>query len=476
MLIQEKPHVHFIGICGKAMGGIAAALMRQGWKITGSDEAHYSPMKEFLEAASVPVSTPYSVKNIPPDTTLVVVGKRVSEDNVELRHIIKKGLPFQSFPEFLHGQFLQHSRNAVVAGGVGKTTTSAMLTWILESAGRQPDYLIGGLAKNLDQPARFAGEKFTVLEGDEYASCFHDSRPKFLHYRPEVAVVTNIIEDHPDLYPQLSDLVAVFARLTALLPAHGCLILSADDPNATPLAATASCEVITVGTEKSATQRITGIDLDSHRSSFRFLNTHFTLPLCGLMNIRNAAIAAAAAAHWNVTPAESAAALRTFRGVANRQEEKKIGSCSVIHDKASHPFSLVGLLQALRQRHPDRRVVSIIQPRATGGKGWVYQKDLPEALAGFDKVIIAAAYEHKPQRQQAWENTPFCTDSLANDLAAQGTDVTVVTPLTEESLLQELLPGDVILISMSEQAAAQKALVERTLLTLKRRGLATVSI
>ncbi len=458
------------------MGGIAAALAREGWKITGSDEAHYPPMREFLETASVPVSTPYSVKNIPADTALVIVGKRVSEDNPELQHSIGKSIPFQSFPEFLHGQFLQNSRNAVVAGGVGKTTTTAMLTWILEATGRLPDYLIGGLAKNLEMPARFAGTQFTVLEGDEYASCFHDSRPKFLHYSPEIALITNIIEDHPDLYPTVEDLVAVFASLTALLPVHGCLILSEDDPHSATLAATAASRVITVGTGKSATHRITGIEFDPQRSSFRFMETNFTLPLCGLMNIRNAAMAAAAAAHWGLTPLECAAALLTFRGVSNRQEEKKIGSCSVIYDKASHPVSLAGLVHALRQRHPGRRVVSIIQPRATGGKDWVYQQDLPKALAGFDKVIIVAAYEHKSQRKQTWENSPFCTDSLANDLAAYGTDVTVLKPLTEESLVLELLPGDVILVSMSEQAAAQKAFVENALLTMKKRGCSPISI
>ena len=467
---NQKAHIHFIGICGKAMGGIAAALAESGWSITGSDEAHYSPMKEFLAQACVDVRTPYSARNIPDETTIVVVGKRVSENNPELMEVIRKRIPIQSFPEFLREKFLSRSRNAVVAGGVGKTTTSAMLTWILECNSRRPDYLIGGPAKNLAMPARFSGEAFAVLEGDEYASCFHDPRPKFLHYNPEIAIITNIIEDHPDIYPNFENLLAVFASLVETLPSIGSLILSADDPSTAALAAMAPCQVVTVGLGNAAMARIADIELEPHRSSFCFMGTPISLSLCGHMNIRNAAMAIAAAAHWGVNPRDSARALHTFRGVNNRQEERAIGSCKVIYDKASHPFALSGLVQAMRQRHPGKRMVSIIQPRATGGKDWVYQRDLPEVLSSFDKVIIIDAYEHKPQQTPSWEKTPFCINSLANDLTAYETDITLVKHLSNlhETIIREILPDDVILISMSEQSAGQKAIIEEALLPRKR--------
>ena len=197
---DDGPKLHFLGICGKGMGAIAAALAVEGWRVTGSDEATYSPMNHFLEEAGIPVRSPYDGGNIPANADLVIVGKRLRSDNPELAEAMRRGLPYCSFPALLRDAFLTKSRNAVVAGGVGKTTTTAMLAWILEAARMAPDFLIGGLARNLHAPARLAGADLAVLEGDEYASCFDDAAPKFLKYRPEVAIITNVLEDHPDLY------------------------------------------------------------------------------------------------------------------------------------------------------------------------------------------------------------------------------------------------------------------------------------
>ena len=232
----EKKRLHFVGICGKAMGGIAAALATEGWRVTGSDEKCYQPMMGFLSSRGIRVSTPYSAGNVPTDADLVVVGKRVATENPELLHVVGHGPAYCSFPQFLHHQFLRHSRNAVVTGGVGKTTTTSMLAWILEDAGQRPDYLIGGLARNFPAPARFSGGRFAVLEGDEYASCFDDPRPKFLHYQPEVGVITNIVEDHPDIYRNLGEVCQAFSDFIALLPPHGALILADDDEAGVKLA------------------------------------------------------------------------------------------------------------------------------------------------------------------------------------------------------------------------------------------------
>ena len=311
--MPPKRKVHFIGICGKAMGPIAVALVRRGWEVTGSDEAYYSPIKEFLEDADVVVAAPYAAENVPAEVEMVVVGKRVAEANVELRYVIDAGIPFQSFPEFLKAEFLRHSRNAVVAGGVGKTTTTAMLTWILEANDWKPDYLVGGMAENLGFPARFAQGKFAVLEGDEYASCFNDPRSKFLHYAPETAIITNIIEDHPDLYPDLASVIEVFAELAKILPSHGCLILPDDDERNTQLVAAGTpAQVCTVGFSERATHEITVIELGPDSSTFRFMGADFVLPICGLMNIRNAAMAVVAASHWELSPEDAAQAAARF--------------------------------------------------------------------------------------------------------------------------------------------------------------------
>lgn len=460
--------LHFIGICGKAMGGIAAALAREGWRITGSDENVYEPMSGHLQECGVRIISPYDPSNVPDDADMVIVGKRIAAGNSELLHVIRRGIPHRSFPQFLHDHFLKRSRNAVVAGGVGKTTTTAMLAWILEHAGLNPDYLCGGLAKNLKWPARFSGSAFSVLEGDEYASCFDDRNPKFLHYRPEVVAITNIVEDHPDMYESFDDLCDAFAALVEMIPARGRLILPDDDGAAARVANAAKCDVVTVGFGSGAGRSITDVQASRDGTRFSFMGENFQLSQCGLMNVRNAAMAAQAAENFGVTPSQSAAALRSFRGVTGRQEESLQGNCTLVRDKASHPRALGELLRAMRQRFPGRRLISIVRPRATGGGRWIYQRDLPDAIAGFDRVIVCGAYEHNPQGTTPWADLPFCNELFITELARRSVPVSFVSGVHEmsDAIRREICDGDVAVVTVPEQsldliAAVERALVDR---------------
>ena len=464
LLEKKRPRTHFIGVCGKAMGPIAAALKRDGWDVSGSDENCYEPMNGYLQKSGIGISSPYDVSNLPDDAELFVVGKRVVTENVELQNVIQNGRPFLSFPAFLQQRFLKHSRNAVIAGGAGKTTTTSMLAWILEHQGYQPDYLIGGMAKNFEVPARLAGATFTVMEGDEYASCFDDSRPKFLHYNPEVALITNVLEDHPDLYKGMDALEKVFAELVKTLPAHGLLILPDDDDAALRLANSAPCEVAITGFSEQATFRVTDLQLPPDRSLFRLANVSFELPFCGRMNVRNAAMAALAAAHFGVSYEQSAESLALFKGVGNRQETKQTSRCILVTDKASHPKALQELFQSLRQRFPDRRLISVIQPRATGGRKWVYQQFLPDALTHVDKVLLTGSYEHNPQPKQVWEGGAFSLELLHSDLAARNVAVNVVSQEQLPCAIhEEVQQGDVVIVSLPEQSLALLAAIEKEL-------------
>lgn len=461
----NRQHAHFIGICGKAMGGIAAAVASEGWRVTGSDEQCYGPMKNYLQGCGLPIRTPFQARNVPADADLAIVGKRVAANNPELLEVTRRGIPHRSFPQFLREQFLLRSRNAVVTGGVGKTTTTAMLTWILEHNGLRPDYLIGGVARNLSAPARLSGSEFTVLEGDEYSSCFDDRNPKFLHYCAEVGVITNIIEDHPDIYRSFDDLCDAFAAFIETLPASGCLIIPDDDAAATKLTLHATCQVITIGSSRAATRRISDVQLLADRSCFRLQNQDFEIALCGQMNIRNAAMAALAAAHFGVGLARSAAALQLFQGVRKRQEEKPIGNCTLVHDKASHPHALEELARALRQRFPGRRLVSIIQPRATGGKEWIYQRNLPKALSHFDEVVLTSAHEHNPSPTRVWANDPFCLDRLASGLKDRSVNVVIarLLPEIEAAIHAHIRSEDVVVLTVLEQSESLAQAVEKSL-------------
>ena len=470
----EKKRLHFVGVCGKAMGGIAAAMAAEEWGVTGSDEKCYQPMMDFLSSRGISVRTPYAAENVPRDADLVVVGKRVAVENPELVEVLRHGPPHYSFPQFLNQHFLRHSRNAVVTGGVGKTTTTSMLALILEDAGHRPDYLIGGLARNFTLPARFSGSRFTVLEGDEYASCFDDPSPKFLHYQPEVGIITNIVEDHPDIYSNFGEVCRAFSDFIALLPPHGRLILPDDDEDAAKLAQRAACRTITTGFTLAAAEPITNLELRDCGSGFELLGTQFEISLCGRMNVQNAAMATLAAAAFGVTPERSAQALRGFLGVHNRQEEQAVGTCTLVRDKATHPRALQSLVDALRQRFPGRRLVSLIQPRATGGRDWVYQKELPHALAQFDKVILTSAYEHNPLQPQRWKDDPFCLQQLRDSLRSRRDDVTLAVGIHEikSVIATQIQDGDVIALTILEQSREMKAAVEQALME---RDLSTAS-
>ena len=365
----------------------------------------------------------------------------------------------------LRSIFLNRSRNAVVAGGIGKTTTTAMLAWILEHAGRGPDYLIGGLARDLELPARFMGADFAVLEGDEYASCFDDLQPKFMHYKPEIVVITNIVEDHPDLYSDFGEVEKAFEQLVRLLPSSGCLVIPDDDEAATRTASACGCPVLRVGFSRQADFRITDVHLLAGESRFRLAEANFVLPLCGIMNIRNAAMAAVAAAHFGIPHQQSTDAIARFSGIHNRQQRHTIGQYTVVTDRAAHPIALRALFEATRQEYPGRRIVSIIQPRGTGGKNWIYQRDLPAALASTDRVVVLGAYEHNPEPGHSWKGGRFSTDALVSDLARRGVPATAITKCSElsDALSDGLSPDDVVVLNLPEQAIGILATVKQAL-------------
>lgn len=456
--------VHFIGIAGRAMGGIAVALAQAGHRVSGSDEGVYEPMRSRLANAGIRPTT-FAPEHVPPDADVVVAGRRVTASNPELKSARDMGLACLSFPAFLHAHCLSHSRNGVVAGGVGKTTTTALLAWMLERAGRRPDYLIGGVARNFEQSCRLAGSRLAVLEGDEYASGPDDESPKFMHYRPEVVVVTNLVSDHPDLYPTPDRLYQAFAAFVRLIPAGGCLICQADDPTSRRLAEEAGCAVVTVGTTGRSDVCIGDLQLRERGTSFTLDGVRFHMPLHGPMNVRNAAMAALAAARLGVSLADASRALACFEGLEDHQEVFEAGGRIVVRDKASHPESLRELCVALRQRFPGRRLVSVMQPRATGGRRWIYQRELPASLAAFDKVILTTPYEHKPPSNAAWERDPFCLDTLSRDLEALRVKVEHASamPALPRLVVDLSEPGDVVLLSLREQFSREAAAVIRAL-------------
>ena len=228
--------VHFTGVCGTAMGSLAAALRDRGVEVTGSDDNVYPPMSTFLEGKGITISKGFRPDNIPADADFVVIGNAMTRGNPEVEAILNRKLLYYSLPEALKIFFLRGRHNLVVTGTHGKTTTTSLLAWIFESAGLEPSWLIGGIPNNLGQGCRLGDSKYFILEGDEYDTAFFDKRSKFVHYLPELLIVNNIEFDHADIFRDLEDVMTSFRRLVQIVPSEGMVLLNGDDPNCRELA------------------------------------------------------------------------------------------------------------------------------------------------------------------------------------------------------------------------------------------------
>src|ERR1700716_1253066 len=323
MRVTEAPKkFHFLGICGTAMGSVAAALRERGFKVSGSDESGYPPMSIFLEPHGIKLHQGYAKENIPADADVVVIGNAMKRGNPEVEAVLNRKLFYLSLPEVLKNYFLRGKHNLVVPGTHGKTTTTSLLTWIMEKAGRTPGYLIGGIPKNPGPGARLNDSNYFVIEGDEYDSAFFDKRSKFVHYLPELVIVNNIEFDHADIFNNLDEIKLSFRRLLNIVPQNGMVLVNGDDHNCVEVAKDCLAQMIEIGFSKNCAQRIREVSYTDTGSVFRLGEPVFELPLAGEFNVRNAAMAAAAARFYRVADAKIQNALKNFAGIARRQEER----------------------------------------------------------------------------------------------------------------------------------------------------------
>ncbi|TMP92667.1 MAG: UDP-N-acetylmuramate:L-alanyl-gamma-D-glutamyl-meso-diaminopimelate ligase [Verrucomicrobia bacterium] len=376
------------------MGSVAAALRERAFKVTGSDENVYPPMSLFLEKKGVALKEGYRAENIPADADVVVIGNAMKRGNPEVEAVLSRKLLYLSLPEVLKNYFLRGRHNLVVTGTHGKTTTTALLTWIMEKAGRKPGYLIGGLPTNLGQGARLNDSEYFVIEGDEYDTAFFDKRSKFIHYLPELLIVNNIEFDHADIFKDLEEIKLSFERLLNIVPQNGMVLLNGDDANCVEVAKDCLAQMIEVGFSKNCAQRIRDLAYSSEGSSFKLGEETFEIPLIGEFNVRNAAMAATAARFYNVPKAKIDSAFKSFSGIARRQEVRgEERGVKVIDDFGHHPTAIAHTLQALRHRYPGHRLWAVFEPRSNTTRRAVFQQQLPDALKLADGVFIAQITE-----------------------------------------------------------------------------------
>ncbi len=385
------------------MASVAAAMQERGFKVTGSDENVYPPMSSFLQEKGIALRQGYRAENIPGDADVVVIGNVMKRGNAEVETVLNRKLFYLSLPEVLKNYFLRGRHNLVVTGTHGKTTTTALLAWIMEKAGRNPGYLIGGLPKNFGQGARLNDSKYFVIEGDEYDTAFFDKRSKFVHYLPELVIVNNIEFDHADIFKNLDEIKLSFRRLLNIVPQNGMVLLNGDDPNCVEVAKDCLAQMIEIGFSKNCAQRIRDVAYSSDGSRFKLGEQTFEIPLVGEFNVRNAAMAAMAARFYDVPEKKIESAFKSFAGIARRQELRGEGrGVKVVDDFGHHPTAVAHTLQALRHQYRGHRLWAIFEPRSNTTRRAVFQQQLPDALKLADGVFISqvARLEQIPEDER----------------------------------------------------------------------------
>jgi len=437
--------VHFTGICGTAMGSLAAALRDCGVEVTGSDENVYPPMSTFLEAKGIQIARGYREENLPAEADFVVIGNAMRRGNPEVEAVLNRKLLYYSLPEALKNFFLRGRHNLVVTGTHGKTTTTSLLAWIFESAGLAPSWLIGGIPGNLGQGCRLGDSKYFIIEGDEYDTAFFDKRSKFVHYLPELLIVNNVEFDHADIFRDLEDVMTSFRRLLQIVPGEGMVLLNGDDPNCRALAENCPAPLLEVGFSPNAGNHISDVILGPDSSAFTLFGERFEIPMIGEFNVRNAAMALSAAHFYNVPFDEIRKALRSFTGIRRRQEVRgEAGGVTVVDDFGHHPTAIAQTLQGLRVKYPSGKLWAVFEPRSNTTRRAVFQDVLPRAFDGADGVVLAkvARMDQLPEKER------LNPERVVEDLRRAGKEAFYEPDVT--SIVERLgglaRPGDVVVV------------------------------
>jgi UDP-N-acetylmuramate: L-alanyl-gamma-D-glutamyl-meso-diaminopimelate ligase len=437
-------HIHILGICGTFMGGLAVLARQAGHKVTGCDANVYPPMSTQLEEQGIALIEGYGAEQTALQPDLYVIGNVVSRGNPLMEEILNRGLPYTSGPQWIGEHILRERWVLAVAGTHGKTTTSSMLAWILEDAGYDPGFLIGGVPMNFGISARLAGKggasSFFVIEADEYDTAFFDKRSKFVHYHARTAVLNNLEYDHADIFPDLAAIETQFHHLVRTVPGVGRLVVNAREPALQRVLARGCwSERELFGTSDGA-----GWSLATHDDgSFDVALDGAALGtvrwnLSGEHNRLNALAAIAAARHVGVPPAQAIDSLARFESVKRRMEVRGVvGGVTVYDDFAHHPTAIATTVAGLRRQAGGARILAVLEPRSNTMKLGAMKDALPASLADADLVYGYGAASGKDAL--GW--------SLADALAPLGDRASAFDDIDAlvAAIVRDARPGDLVL-------------------------------
>ena len=442
--------IHMIAVCGTAMGALACLLKDLGHGITGSDQTVYPPMSDFLKAKGIQITEGYDSKNLDYGPDLVVVGNAVSKNNPEVVRMLSLGLSFCSMPQAVCRFLAVGKRQLLVTGTHGKTTTSSLIAWLLFSAKLDPAYMIGGILNNFDSNYRLGKGDFTVLEGDEYDTAFFDKGPKFLHYQPDVAVVTSIEFDHADIFNDLDHIKSAFTKFLQKIPASSLLIGYDGDAVISQLIGQAECQIQRYGLDKSSKWMLGEVQSAPPFTYFEVLKDQrlfgkFKMAMVGGHNLLNALAAIATVESVGVSQTAIYQGLASFKGIKRRQELRGIRKgISVIDDFAHHPTAVKETIQAVKAFYPNGRLIAVFEPRTNTSMRNIFQNVYPKVFDNADLVCI----RKPPLLNKIPEKERFSSKKLVSDLKQRNVDAHYfeVTSDIVEFIPKIAKSGDVILV------------------------------
>lgn len=447
--------VHLVAVCGTGMGALAGLLKEAGHEVQGSDRAFYPPMAERLQAWGIPTHQGFDPAHIGSDIDLVIVGNVCRRDNPEAQAALQRGMRVMSFPQALSEFFIADKTSVVVAGTHGKTTTTALLAYVLVEAGLDPSFLVGGIPQNFGKSFHLGQGGIFVVEGDEYDAAFFDKRPKFVHYRPKIVVLTAVEFDHADIYPDMAAYRAAYTMLLSLLPADGLLIACADDPEVKALASGASCRVVTYGLGPGADWSAADIQFGEAATRFSLIRKGgrvgmVTLPLAGRHNVANTLGVLAAAEALGVDAMRVGDYLAGFTGIARRlQVRGVVNGVTVIDDFAHHPSKVRETVRAARARYPRSHLVAVFEPRTATSRRKIFQEAYPASFVGADEVVLVPPFD----AEKIPEAERFDSAALVSALQQNGQNAVLHNTADEVvASLSGRLPKDSVVLIMSNGA------------------------
>ncbi|MGF1751577.1 UDP-N-acetylmuramate:L-alanyl-gamma-D-glutamyl-meso-diaminopimelate ligase [Vibrio cionasavignyae] len=430
-------HIHILGICGTFMGGAAVLAQQLGHRVTGSDANVYPPMSTLLESQGIEIIEGFDPSQLDPAPDLVVIGNAMSRGNPCVEYVLNRNLKYTSGPQWLQ-EFLLHDRWVIAVSGThGKTTTSSMLSWILEECGYQPGFLVGGVLGNFGQSARLGESMFFVVEADEYDSAFFDKRSKFVHYHPRTLIMNNLEFDHADIFDDLEAIKRQFHHLVRTVPGNGRILAPAGD--------SAIQDVLGRGCWSEVEH--TGPSADWNALKQHKDGSHFDVylhgdkvgevkwDLVGDHNVDNALMAIAGARHVGVTPELACAALTKFINTKRRLEFKgEVNQIEIYDDFAHHPTAIQLTLEGLRNKVGEKRILAVLEPRSATMKRGVHKDKLADSLQHADEVFLLQ---------------PDNIDWSVNDIAASCSQPVVIRNSVDElvaAIQSKAQAGDQILV------------------------------